>query len=91
MVNRQNRAAQGREKLLTARQTLTAEEPMRRWKHPISPAARPATRPEGGNGRDALLARTQVLELLQCQNQLLVDLLEAVNALTSALLAQGPH
>lgn len=34
-------------------------------------------------------AMTQVLEQLSCQNQLLVDLLGAVNSLTAALLCRG--
>lgn len=84
-------------KLLAAREELTArsaareeltarEEPMRRWSHPIpvsAPAAAP--RPEERESADAM---TQVLEKLQYQNQVLTDLLGAVNSLTAAVLCQ---
>jgi len=59
------------------------EEPMRYWPHPIT--ATPAacgceTKPTGD--------LAQVAELLTAQNQLLVDLLGAVNSLTAALLCR---
>lgn len=80
------RAAEAaRAKVLAAQEELT-EEPMRRWPHVI-PAAAPA--PDRTGETDLSPAMAQVLEQLQCQNQLLVDLLGAVNALTAAVLAKG--
>lgn len=66
------------------------EEPMRIWPHSICcdvPASCPADCSAGCSADCPDLSRVQ--ELLQCQNQLLVDLLGAVNSLTAALLCQG--
>lgn len=62
-----------------------AEEPMRIWPHPICCDA-PDTCPCDSACDCPDLER--VHELLQCQNQLLVDLLGAVNSLTAALLCR---
>ena len=70
----------------SAAQALTAEEePMRRYPHPIPMASVSATVPT----EDCTPCMNRVLEQLSCQNQLLVDLLGAVNSLTAALLARG--
>lgn len=62
-----------------------AEEPMRIWPHPICcDAPDECSRDNTCDCPD--LERVQ--ELLQCQNQLLVDLLGAVNSLTAALLCR---
>jgi len=61
------------------------EEPIHRYVFPIPSACpAPACPPPGGNSA----VQTQILEQLQCQNQLLVDLLGAVNSLTAALLCR---
>lgn len=82
-----------RAKILAAREESTVqaepsarEEPMHRWPHtiPMSSAA-PAPVPAEGEVSPAL---TAVLEQLQCQSQLMVDLLGAVNSLTAAVLCQ---
>lgn len=72
---------------VAARETVVAEaeEPMRIWPHPIcceAPGDRPGEDPCGCPDL------SRVAELLQCQNQLLVDLLGAVNSLTAALLCR---
>lgn len=54
--------------------------PMCRYSNPIPACQR-------GHGCGEPLER--ILEALNCQNQLLVDLLGAVNGLTAASLAQG--
>ena len=73
-----------RQELGTPRQT-PAEEPMRRYSHPIPmPCACPC--PDREQDRQCRCL-TQVLEELQTQSQLLTDLGEAVRALTAALLA----
>ena len=76
-------------KVMAAKEELTAamqDEPMRRWPHPIptAAAASPARWPES----ETSPTLTQVLEHLQYQNQVLTDLLAAVNSLTAALLCQ---
>lgn len=69
---------------LTA-QDLTGEaEPMRRYPHPIPMCADAAP----VTSEDCSPCMNRVLEQLSCQNQLLVDLLGAVNSLTAALLAR---
>ena len=61
------------------------EEPMKRYPHPICPCTPPSTAPGLEGGLDC------VLEALARQNQLLTELLGAVNGLTAAVLArQGP-
>lgn len=92
MVRRDSRtyqtAQRARAKVLAARQELLAEEePMHRYPHPI-PQAGSAPCALSGEGGDPVW-RTQVLEQLSCQSQLLVDLLGAVNALTAALLCKN--
>ena len=62
------------------------EEPMRRYPHPIPPAACAAT----SCCRDSV-ELTPILEQLQYQSQLLVDILGAVNALTAAVLCQNKN
>ena len=70
---------------LSARSAPT-EEPMNRYIHPI-PAPRPAS---GCTPVPAVAER--ILETLCYQNQLLLDLIAAVNALTAATLnARGSH
>lgn len=92
MVRRDNpntyKAAQmAHSKVLAAQREMEAEEtPMRRYVYPV-PQPAPGPRPAGG--ADLPAAMTQVLEQLACQNQLLVDLLGAVNSLTAALLCRG--
>lgn len=86
-----------RQRVLAAREELRAEagtqaaeaEPMRRWPHPIPMAcdvcsARCACACED----ETSPAMTQVLEKLQYQNQVLTDLLAAVNSLTAAVLCR---
>ena len=71
---------------LAASDDLTAEtEPMRRYPHPIPMCcdSTPVT------SEDCSPCMNRVLEQLSCQNQLLVDLLGAVNSLTAALLARS--
>jgi len=75
-------AARAEAKVLAAQRELR-EEPMRRWPHPI-----PLPCPQPCHGEDGGRTLTAILEALQCQNQLLVDLLEAVNGLTAATLAR---
>jgi len=69
------------EVVLPAEETMEAE-PMRCWPHPIATptACGCESKPTGDLG--------QVVELLSAQNQLLVDLLGAVNSLTAALLCR---
>ena len=73
--------AQGRR---MARQRLEGapleEEPMKRYAHPI-PYCIDCPTPPSADGLD------RILEALACQNQLLVELLGAVNALTAATLS----
>ena len=73
--------AQGRR---MARQRLEGapleEEPMKRYAHPI-PYCIDCPTPPPADGLD------RILEALACQNQLLVELLGAVNALTAATLS----
>lgn len=60
--------------------------PMNRYSNPIPVCERKQSRPCGG--RDPWGERSeQILAALACQNQLLVDLLGAVNCLTAAVLA----
>ena len=70
---------------------LEDEEPMNRYIHPIPlsiPRAR-GDRPENCIQVQESLER--VLECMACQNQLLVDILGAVNALTAAMLSSQSH
>ena len=73
--------AQGRR---MARQRLEGapleEEPMKRHPHPI-PCPADCPSPPGAEALD------RVLEELACQNQLLLELLSAVNGLTAAVLS----
>ncbi len=74
-------------KVMAAREELDGQtEPMRRWPHPI-PMAVPVS-PVRSGGTLASPAETQTLDKLQYQNQILTDLLGAVNALTAAVLCQ---
>ncbi len=85
-----------REKVEAARRELEAqreletqreeerEEPIHRYTFAI-PQAVPASCPAAG-GEEVSQALTRVLEKLQVQNQLLMDLLGAVNSLTAAML-----
>ncbi|MEA4954891.1 MAG: hypothetical protein VB096_05190 [Pseudoflavonifractor sp.] len=78
-------AARAHSKVLAAQQEmeLEEEEPMRRYVFPI-PQPEPGAYSPESEGVSA--AMTQALEQLAYQNQLLVDLLGAVNSLTAALL-----
>ena len=70
---------------------LEDEEPMNRYIHPIPlsiPRAR-GDRPENCIQVQESLER--VLECMACQNQLLVDILGAINALTAAMLSAQSH
>ena len=58
--------------------SLPLEEPMRRFSHPL---------PEPVEPEDLNPALTRILEELAVENQLLVDLLAAVNSLTAVVLA----
>lgn len=86
----QQRVLAAREELRTETeaQTQAAEtEPMRRWPHPIPTSATcpcPSCCPCTDEETSAAL--TQALEKLQYQNQVLTDLLAAVNSLTAAVL-----
>ena len=65
---------------------LVAElEPMRRYPHPIPMCCAPDPVPIPTDECSPCMNR--VLEQLSCQNQLLMDLLGAVNSLTAALLS----
>lgn len=65
-------------------QDLAAEEePMRRYPHPIPMCCDSSPAPT----EECSPCMNRVLEQLSCQNQLLMDLLGAVNALTAALLS----
>lgn len=78
--------AQARQELTAPRNIPPAEEPMRRWPHPIpTPAALPARSEAPEQTQTAAL----ILEQLSCQSQLMVDLLGAVNSLTAAVLCQA--
>lgn len=82
-VRKQQRTYRPAEEFVPPAEAAMEDEPMRHWPHPI--AAAPAScgceaKPAGDLG--------QVLEQLACQNQLLVDLLGAVNSLTAALLCR---
>lgn len=72
--------AQGRQ--VAAAPVAEPEEPMNRYIHTI-PASCPAESCACGGGSATL---DRILETLCCQNQLLLDLLGAVNALTAATL-----
>jgi len=74
------------DKVRQARLALAAdqEEPMRRY---VFPVARPM--PERCPSGEVSPTLTQILEQLQSQNQLLMDLLGAVNALTAAVLCRA--
>lgn len=63
---------------------LPREEGMKRYIHPI-PCCCPPHVPEYGAGLD------EVLEALARQNQLLLDILGAVNALSAAVLSIQSH
>lgn len=67
------------------RQAEAIEEPMKLYRSAAPGAAGCCLVCEGA---DALAFRTQVLEQLSTQNQLLVDLLSAVNSLTAATLCR---
>ena len=80
-------AARAHSKVLAAQRELELEEeePMRRYVFSI-PQPEPGICPHSSEGASA--AMTLALEQLACQNQLLVDLLGAVNSLTAALLCK---
>lgn len=63
---------------------LEEDAPMRRYVFPITGTKRSG----GGEPACSAAAMTQLLEQISTQNQLLVDLLAAVNGLTSAILCQ---
>lgn len=76
-------AARAHSKVLAAQRDLEKEEPMRRYVFPIP---QPEQTPRAPASEGASAAMIQALEQLTYQNQLLVDLLGAVNSLTAALL-----
>lgn len=89
--------APAQDSIFSARETLTVQaalpataEPIRRWPHPIPTAtcSAPAAAACPGREETPSPAMTQALEQLQCQSQLLVDLLGAVSSLTAAVLAK---
>lgn len=74
-------------KVMAAQEELDGRaEPMRRWPHPIPMAV--SAVPVRSGETAATPTMTQTLEKLQYQNQILTDLLGAVNALTAAVLCQ---
>lgn len=75
--------AQETESISTETAAAMETEPMRCWPHPIVAVPSGGTCPTRNN-EDL----SQVLERLDCQNQLLCDLLGAVNSLTAALLCR---
>ena len=79
-------AAQGGGPSAGAEAAMEPEEPMNRYIYPLPVCDAPAACPAApcGCGQETL---ERVLEVLAGQNQLLVDLLGAVNALTAATLA----
>lgn len=79
--NRDQEARQRAAAILAQSQTM--EPPMKRYAHPIPCWSSPvwASPPAGGGDMD------RVLEELTRQNQLLMDLLGAVNSLTAATLS----
>ncbi|MFR2331731.1 MAG: hypothetical protein ACLS63_01820 [Flavonifractor plautii] len=72
--------AQGRRMAASGWRAPLEEEPMKRYAHPI-PYCIDCPTPPPADGLD------RILEALACQNQLLVELLGAVNALTAATLS----
>ena len=70
----------GRDARAQAESQAQEEEPMKRYAHPI-PYCIDCPTPPSADGLD------RILEALACQNQLLVELLGAVNALTAATLS----
>ena len=67
-------------------QSVLEDMPMRRYSNPIPTCPRQQeSEPSPCRSQDGL---DQILAALACQNQLLVDLLGAVNCLTAALLAE---
>ena len=77
-----NPKAPVRETPLPAPAEETAE-PIRRYRNPLPPVP-----PPDPVGEDCRAAAEQILETLCRQNQLLLDLLGAVNALTAAVCAR---
>ena len=67
------------------------EEPMRRYPHPIPTACAACVTGGCGCGCGGGNDLTPILEQLQCQSQLLVDILGAVNSLTAAVLCQNQN
>lgn len=67
----------------TAEALIAREEPMRRYPHPIPMCRDSSPAPT----EECSPCMNRVLEQLSCQNQLLVDLLGAVNSLTAAILS----
>lgn len=60
--------------------------PMNRWRNPIS--ACECEEEESCSQCECARELEQIIHLLTCQNQLLVDLLGAVNSLTAACLSR---
>ncbi len=81
-VRRNQRTYRPAEEVVPPAEETMEAEPMRYWPHPIAAPAGCGCegKPSGELG--------QVVELLSAQNQLLVDLLGAVNSLTAALLCR---
>ena len=68
---------------------LEQEEPMKRYSHPIPLSANSCEQEPGWSDVQAALDR--ILENMANQNQILVDLLGAVNSLTAAVLSIQRH
>lgn len=88
----QQRVLAAREELRAQTETSAESEPMRRWPHTI-PMAETACCSGCSScaccaDEETAAILTQVLEKLQYQNQVLTDLLSAVNSLTAAVLCQ---
>lgn len=85
----QQRVLAAREELRTQAATSAESEPMRRWPHTI-PMAETACSACSGccscADEETAAILTQALEKLQYQNQVLTDLLAAVNSLTASVL-----
>lgn len=72
------------EAIAAQRPALAEEEPMRRYVHPVAQPMPVYPVPDA----DTAATLTQVLEQLSYQNQVLTDLLGAMNSLTAALLCR---
>ncbi len=79
-------AAQAGEARAGAEAAMEAEEPMNRYIYPLPVCDAPAACPAVPCGCEQETLE-RILEVLSGQNQLLVDILGAINSLTAAMLA----